>query len=102
MTIPRFTAEASLGPARGQYRVNRGMESSRGLGVTPMQQVTNASLFSGIHSWKRVPCCVDYFGKPMCTYYWVPAWFTCVPLTLGGPTCFVCYPLIEPFGNFTS
>ena len=95
MTIPRFTAEASLAPARGQYWVNRGVDSSRKLGISPMQQVTNAPL-------KRVPCCVDYFGKPMCTYYWVPAWFTCVPLTLDGPTCFVCYPLIDPFGNFTS
>ncbi len=37
----------------------------------------------------------------MCTYYWVPAWFTCVPLTLD-PVCYVCYPLIPSFGNFTS
>ena len=101
MTIPRFTAEASLAPARGQYQANRGMDTSWKLGISPMQEVTNASPFSGFHSWKRVPCCVDYFGKPMCTYSWVPSWFTCVALTTN-PICYVCYPLIPSFGNLTS
>ena len=102
MTIPRFTAEASLAPARGQYRANRGADNSRKVGTSPiMQQATDASLFSGLIPLKRVPCCVNYFGKPVCTYYWVPAWFNCVPLTRD-PTCFVCYPWLPSFGNFTS
>src|SRR6516164_1448982 len=63
MTMPQFTAEASLAPASGQYRVHRGVDSSGKLGISPMQQVTSASLFSGIHSWKPVSCCVDYFGN---------------------------------------
>jgi hypothetical protein len=94
MTIPRFTAEASLVPARGQYRGRGVIGGLREPGLTPMQQAIAAPL-------KRVPCCHNFFGKPVCNYFWVPAWFTCVPIWYD-PICYVCYPLIPAFGDFTS
>jgi hypothetical protein len=98
MTIPRFTAEASLAPTRGHYRANIALGGSPEPNISPMQQAIAALPPKPL---KRVPCCHNYFGKPLCTYYWVPAWFTCEPIWFD-PICYVCYPLIPSFGDFTS
>jgi hypothetical protein len=53
-------------------------------------QAMPAQLAAGLGSWEKLEhCCIDYFGRPMCTYFVVPVWYDCFPLT---PTCFTCRP----------
>ena len=90
MNMPGFTAEASLGPAKGKYQGNAIFDSSGAVRVLPMQESTAASI---VTQWgRRVWCCsYDSSGKPRCTYYTVPFWYWC-RIVYNPLPCFICYP----------
>jgi hypothetical protein len=89
MTIPGFTAEASVTKIMSKYRVGPNAALST-QGVTP----TFVQPFP--FPWlKQTHCCVEYEGKPQCTYSYVPIWFTCVDISPEGPSCEYCYPVFE-------
>jgi hypothetical protein len=97
MKMPGFTAEASLGPAIEPYRGGVLFGSTRQAGVSPSQQSTAASLL-GIHPWqKRVHCCCyDFYGRPFCSYRWVPIWYDCETTSIGDCySCEICHPPVN-------
>lgn len=94
MRMPQFTAELSLGQAKGKYRTGRSVSRSRPVTVSPMQAATARPGLSvnWLRPWEKlVPCCFDDHGRPVCTYYAVPAWYWCERLPTRF-TCFVCFP----------
>lgn len=95
--IPGFTAEASLGPTIDKYQGSTVFGSSGAVEVLPMQEFAAAPIPTQDLLWsppweKRVPCCVpDQFGRPRCTYYYVPVWYSC-EVFYTPFACWVCHP----------
>jgi hypothetical protein len=83
MTLPGFTAEASLRPAIYKYQGETVFGSSGAVEVLPMQEFTTAplrtlDLLSPLPWQKQVHCCFrDRYGRPHCTYSYVPVWYDC-------------------------
>ena len=95
MTIPEFTAEASLGPTVGLYRGKVLFGNTRGAGVSPTQQSTAGSLL-GFRPWQQQAhcCCFGSDGLLHCAYWWVPPWYDCETLrNVNCPSCQTCRPL---------
>lgn len=83
MTLPGFTAEASLSRTAVTYQGNMVIGGSDAAGILPMRGFTAAPILSQNLSWqppwtKRLWCCSrDTHGTPHCTYFNVPAWYDC-------------------------
>lgn len=104
MSVPGFTAEASIGPKTGKHLGGTVFGSSGVFGVLPPQglgaAVTPAQYFPWPPPWmKRVPCCTadPIDGRPRCTYYYVPIWYQC-QVHYNPYACWTC----SPGGVFTA
>jgi hypothetical protein len=92
MSAPGFTAEASLRPTPYKHRGTAVSSSYAPAKVVPMQDSTAAHILPWPPPWmQRVPCCVDFGGRPYCTYSYVPAWYQC-EVTYTPYACWSCYP----------
>jgi len=94
--MPRFTAEASLSPAMGEYQGYTAFGGSSAVGVLPMQTLTAApsltrNLVGGLWG-KQAHCCMPGpGGEPRCTYFTVPFWYQC-DVILTPYSCMICHP----------
>jgi hypothetical protein len=98
MTLPKFTAAASLNPTTGQYRTKTAFNGSRAAEVLAVQESTAVSTLywpPGLcRPWeKRVWCCEPEWpgGRPYCTYSCVPLWWQCRE-TFTPYSCWTCTP----------
>jgi hypothetical protein len=95
MNVPGFTAEASLNRTTGKYPGNTLWGSAGVIEISPMlQQFTAGSIENRLWPppWvKRVPCCSSWFGRPICTYYYVPVWYQC-DVVYNPYACWICRP----------
>jgi hypothetical protein len=96
MNVPGFTAEASLGRAPSHFWGNVVSCNSAAVEILPMQEFTSAPTASGSRLWpppwmKRVPCCISLFGRPYCTYSYVPVWYQC-DVIYNPYACWICRP----------
>lgn len=96
MNVPGFTAEASVGRATANFSGNVVYRNSAAVGILPMQEITSAlsageSRLSASPWMKRVPCCVALFGRPYCTYSYVPVWYQC-DVIYNPYACWICRP----------
>ena len=100
MTLPGFTAEASLSRTVVTYRTNTVISSSNAVGILPMQglkasPVSSQNLASALAWTKRLWCCTrDTHGIPHCTYFYVPAWYNCYVIYTPLP-CWICRPPVS-------
>jgi hypothetical protein len=105
MSIPGFTAEASLGPTVGKYRANTAFGRSDTINLIPSQQI-RASSITGQNLgwwppiWYLARCCgplPPYGGRIECVYQWVPIFYACeCTQTLFGPSLFCHPPVVIP------
>jgi hypothetical protein len=99
MTVPGFTAEASLSRTVVTYQRNMVIGGSDAVGILPMQGFTAAPISSQNLTWppwtKRLWCCAgDMHGIPHCTYFYVPAWYDCYVVYTPLP-CWICRPPVS-------
>lgn len=96
MTIPGFTAEASLTKTMCKYGDSILLGRVGPNAVLPMQGVPAAPFaenFAGHFPYKRVWCCTpDCDGKIYCSYSYVPIWYVCEDISHDGPSCLSCHP----------
>ena len=62
-----------------------------------MQQSTVGSLLS-FRPWQKQVhcCCYDFYGRPSCSYSWVPVWYNCETIALGNCySCQICRPPVN-------
>ena len=91
MTMPQFTADASLGPSIGAYRGSAVFDGSGG-GRIAAAAVLPENLVPTIVRWlKPVECC-SYGPPPECWTSWVPFWYDCVRYEGPNGFCVLCFP----------
>lgn len=97
MALPGFTAEASVIPAMYRYQVETVFGSLGAVEILPMQELTTTplrtpELLSPFPWRKQVHCCFrDRYGRPHCTYSYVPVWYDCDTVYNPLP-CQICHP----------